>query len=74
MEEITFQVTLDDATGWLTASWDDPSGLGGITTQGKDLQDLQHQMTDAVSIHFDEGSAPRRIRVHFIQDPILACA
>ncbi len=70
MEEITLQVQRDEESGWLVASWDDPDG-GGITTQGQDLRDLQQQINDAVAAHFDEGSGPRRIRVHFVSDPIL---
>jgi predicted RNase H-like HicB family nuclease len=48
MEEITLQVQRDEESGWLVAFWDDPNG-GGITTQGKDLRDLQQQITDAVT-------------------------
>jgi hypothetical protein len=71
MEEITLQVQLDEQSGLLVASWDDPGGTGGITTQGQDLRDLQQQITDAVAVHFDEGEGPRRIRIHFVNDPIL---
>jgi hypothetical protein len=71
MEEITFQVQRDESSGCLVAWWDDPTGSGGITTQGEDLRDLQEQITEAVAAHFDEGEAPRRIRVHFVSDPIL---
>ena len=48
----------DEQSGWLVASWDDPNGSGGITTQGQDLRDLQHQVTEAVAAYFDEGEAP----------------
>jgi predicted RNase H-like HicB family nuclease len=72
MDEITFQVQRDEDSGWLVASWDAPEG-GGITTQGKDLRELQEQITDAVACHF-ERDAPRRIRLHFISDPILLSA
>jgi hypothetical protein len=74
MEEITLQVQCDEQSGQLVAWWDDPNGLGGITTQGEDLRDLQQQITEAVSVHFDEGESPRRIRVHFVSDPILVKA
>ena len=74
MTEITFEVQRDDETGQLIASWDAPGGAGGISTQGEDLRDLQQQIIDAVSAHFDEGEAPRRIRLHFISDPILVHA
>lgn len=74
MEEITLQVQRDEDSGWLVACWDDPDGMGGITTQGEDLRDLQQQITEAVTAYFDEGIGPRRIRLHFISDPILVQA
>ncbi|HEV1284533.1 MAG TPA: hypothetical protein VNU44_04455 [Bryobacteraceae bacterium] len=58
MEEITLQVQCDEQSGQLVAWWDDPSGSGGITTQGEDLRDLQQQIMEAVAVHFDEGKAP----------------
>jgi hypothetical protein len=61
MDEITLQIQHDEESGWLVASWDAPDGSGGITTQGQDLRDLQHQVTEAVAAYFDEGEAPRRI-------------
>jgi hypothetical protein len=61
MDEITLQIQHDEESGWLVASWDSPDGSGGITTQGQDLRDLQHQVTEAVAAYFDEGAAPRRI-------------
>ncbi len=74
MEEITLQVQRDEQSGWLVAWWDDPEGTGGITTQGEDLRDLQQQITEAVAVHFDKESSPRRIRIHFVSDPILVQA
>lgn len=73
MDEITFRIQRDDESGWLVASWDSPQG-GGITTQGRDLRDLQEQITEAVAVHFDAAEAPRRIRLHFVSDPILLSA
>jgi hypothetical protein len=35
---------------------------------------LQQQITEAVGVHFEEGCAPRRIRIHFVSDPILVQA
>lgn len=74
MEEITLQVQPDEQSGWLVAWWDDPNGEGGITTQGQDLRDLQRQILEAVAVHFDERTVPRRIRIHFVSDPILVQA
>jgi hypothetical protein len=48
MDEITLQVQRDEESGGLVASWDAPDGSGGITTEGKDLRDLQQQVTEAV--------------------------
>ena len=68
MDEILFQV--EASGGMLVASWDAPGG-GGITTQGKDLRDLQEQVADSIRCHFEPGELPRRIRLHFVADPIL---
>jgi hypothetical protein len=71
VEEIVFQVEACPESGVLTAYWDAPHGSGGITTQGKDLRELQQQVTDAVRCHFDEGKIPKKVRLHFIGDPAL---
>ena len=53
MDEIIFQVEACEDSGILVAFWDGPSGTGGITTQGKDLKELQEQVVDAVRCHFE---------------------
>ena len=56
MEEITLRVQRDEQSSCLAAWWDDPDGMGGITTQGQDLRDLQQQITEAVArITWDGG-------------------
>ena len=72
MSEIVFQV-VEDQDGTYCASWDDPRG-GGISTQGSDLAELQAMVRDSVLCHFDDGEAPDRVRLHFVQDPALAVA
>ena len=72
VKEIIFQV-VEDESGTYCASWDDPRG-GGISTQGSDLAELQAMVRDAVLCHFDDGEAPDRVRLHFVQDPVLAVA
>ncbi len=74
MDEITLQVQHDEESGLLVASWDAPDVSGGITTQGQDLCDLQRQVTEAIAAHFDDGTAPHRIRLHLVNDPILVQA
>ena len=63
MEEIILTVHRDEESGWLVAWWHDPDGASGITTQGRDLRDLQEQITGVVAVFFDEGAGPRRIRI-----------
>jgi hypothetical protein len=70
--EITFEVERDEQSGWLTASWDAPRGQGGITTQGKDLRDLEQNVREAVRCHFRNGKLPVQIRLHFVDDPVVA--
>jgi hypothetical protein len=72
MDEITFQVSRDEESGWLIASWDDPSGHGGITTQATDLRELQEHVLDATRCHFELAETPRQIRLHFVTDALLA--
>ncbi len=54
--EIVFQVETCADSGVLVAHWDEPDGSGGITTQGKDLRELQEQVTDAVRCHFGDDT------------------
>jgi len=63
MDEIVFQVEPCEDSGFLVASW--AGELGGITTQGKDLRELQEQVADAVRCHFAAEAVPRKIRFHF---------
>jgi len=74
MNEIIFKVERDEESSVLVASWDEPDGNGGITTQGQDLSELQAMVREAVICHFDEGKVPERIRLHFLSDAILATA
>lgn len=74
MKEIVFNVERDEEAACFVALWDDPHGKGGITTQGHDLSELQAMVREAVLCHFDEGKAPKHIRLHFISDPVLATA
>jgi predicted RNase H-like HicB family nuclease len=55
------------------ARWDAPGG-GGITTQGDSFAELDTMIADAVGGYFEPEERPKRIRLHFSQDPILAVA
>ena len=43
-----------------------------IFTQADTISDLQAQVRDAVRCHFDEGEAPRVVRLHFVREEVLA--
>ncbi|MBI5385335.1 MAG: 2-oxoisovalerate dehydrogenase [Verrucomicrobia bacterium] len=73
MNEITFCIEACGETGGFVARWDAPEG-GGITTQGDSLAELHAMIADAVKGYFKPGQHPRRVRLHFLEDPTLALA
>jgi len=42
-----------------------------IFTEAETLEELRQQVRDAVQCHFDEGKAPKIIRLHFVRDEVL---
>ena len=71
--EIVFHIEPCVETGGYVARWDAPRG-GGITTQGDSFAELDAMIADAVGGYFGPKQRPKRIRLHFSQDPILAVA
>jgi len=43
-----------------------------IFTEADSLEELHANVRDAVHCHFDEGSQPHLVRLHFVRDEILA--
>jgi hypothetical protein len=43
-----------------------------IFTEADDLESLHREVRDAVRCHFDEGQAPRMIRLHFTHEEVIA--
>ena len=67
MDEIIFVVT-EAPEGGFTAR-----ALGeAIFTEADDLVSLRDQVRDAVRCHFDEGRAPKVVRLHFVHDDVIA--
>jgi hypothetical protein len=67
VNEIIFLVE-EAAEGGYTAR-----ALGvSIFTEADDLQSLYDQVRDAVRCHFEEGQAPKLIRLHFVRDEVIA--
>ncbi len=67
MNEIIFLVEEAPEGGYIAKA------LGeSIFTEADDLDSLHEQVRDAVRCHFDEGNAPRLIRLHFTREEVFA--
>ncbi len=67
MNEIMFVVEEAPEGGWTARA------LGeSIFTEADDIESLHQQVRDAVLCHFEEGKAPKMIRLHFTREEILA--
>ncbi|MDR3683458.1 MAG: hypothetical protein P4L11_06995 [Geothrix sp.] len=67
VEEIIFVVTEEPEGGFSARA------LGeSIVTQAEDMEALKAAVRDAVICHFDEGLAPRLIRLHLVKDFLVA--
>ncbi|HNQ90386.1 MAG TPA: 2-oxoisovalerate dehydrogenase [Verrucomicrobiota bacterium] len=70
MSEIIFEILEDESEGGFVAR-----ALGhSIVTQADTWEELRANVRDAVRCHFDEGQAPRVIRLHRVFDEVLALA
>ncbi len=71
-KEIVFIVTPCPDTGGYVARWDNAPGLGGITTQADSFSELDEMVADAVGGYFEPSERPKRVKLHFAEDPVLA--
>jgi predicted RNase H-like HicB family nuclease len=69
---LVFNVTACPETGGYVARWDDKPGHGGITTQGETLSELEEMIADAVTGYFEAPNRPQKVKLHFVEDPVLA--
>ena len=66
MAEIIFVVEEAPEGGYIARA------LGeSIFTEADDLPGLREQIRDAVRCHFNDGAAPRVIRLHFVWEELL---
>ena len=64
--EIVFQVREAPEGGY------EARAMGySIFTQGDDWEDIKYMMRDAVLCYFDDGEAPKTIRVHLVQNEVI---
>lgn len=67
MNEIIVQVEEAAEGGFIARA------LGhSIFTEAESLDELRNGVRDAVRCHFDEGTGPKVIRLHFVRDEVLA--
>ena len=66
MTEILFTV-VEAPEGGLTAS----AVAYAIVTEADTLEELRHNVREAVECHFEEGAAPKLIRLHIVRDEVL---
>lgn len=43
-----------------------------IFTQAESVAELHGRVRDAIQCHFDPGTAPKLIRLHFVRDEVIA--
>ena len=43
-----------------------------IFTEADDLETLEQNVREAVRCHFDEGKAPKLVRLHFTREQVIA--
>jgi len=67
MNEIFFLVEEAPAGGYAAKARGE-----SIFTEADSLEELHASVRDAVRCHFDEGKAPKIIRLHFVHEEVLA--
>ena len=67
MSEVIFLVEEADEGGFTARA------LGAsLFTQADTVAELHERVRDAVRCHFDEGAAPKVIRLHFVRDEVIS--
>ena len=67
MTELIFLVEEDPEGGWSARA------LGAsIFTEADTVAELHAQVRDAVLCHFDQGTEPRIIRLHYVREEVIA--
>lgn len=67
MNEILFLIEEAHEGGFLARAMGQ-----SIFTEADDIESLHRQIRDAVRCHFDEGTGPKLIRLHFIREEVIA--
>ena len=66
MSEIVFVVEEAPEGGFIARAVGD-----SIFTEADSLAELHERARDAVRCHFDQGNAPKLIRLHYVRDEVI---
>jgi predicted RNase H-like HicB family nuclease len=66
MSEILFLVEESDEGGYTARAVNE-----SIFTEGDSLEEVRRNVREAVECHFDDGKAPKVIRLHIVREEIL---
>lgn len=66
MKEIIFLVEEAVEGGYNAKALGEP-----IFTEGDSLDEIKQNIKEAVECHFDEGDAPKLIRLHIVKDELI---
>ena len=67
LDEVVFEVHEAEEGGYYAAAID-----YDIITQGDTWEELKLMAQDAVLCHFDDGQAPRTLRLRLVRDEVVA--
>lgn len=65
--EIVFLVEESEEGGYEARALGEP-----IFTEADSMEELRLMVKDAVACHFDPGTGPKIIRLHFVRDEVIA--
>lgn len=65
--EIVFLVEESEEGGYEARALGEP-----IFTEADSVEELRSMVKDAVACHFDPGTGPKIIRLHFVRDEVIA--
>ena len=66
MSEIIFLVEEADEGGFIARAAGEP-----IFTEGDTLDDVRRNVREAVECHFEDGQAPKIIRLHIVHEEVI---
>ena len=67
ISEIIFIINESEEGGFQAKCLNEP-----IFTEGESFDELKKNIKEAVLCHFDDGKAPKIVRLHYVKDEVLS--